>query len=120
MENNETTIEDTQILNTINKRLKIIEKTNRKISKKQTNQREKAINQKINQQKDINEFREECENLTKDLKQIKKTIFEIGKQLRDKTTNKEFEQLKKTTDEWPLEKYITKKELNKTYEHYKN
>ncbi|MBN1175633.1 hypothetical protein JXA48_03240 [Candidatus Woesearchaeota archaeon] len=118
-ENKGDTLEDVQILNKISKRLDIIEETNIKLKETQEEQLRTLESQRKRQGEEIEQFQKECKEIEEGFRSITKSIFEIGRQLKDKVSKDELEFLKNETDKWPLENFITKKELEKTYNYYK-
>lgn len=118
-ENKNDTLEDVRILSKISKRLDIIEETNIQLKDTQEDQLRRLNNQRELQKEEVKKFQSECKEIEEGFKQITKSIFEIGKQLKEKVSKDELEFLKEEVDKWPLENYITQKELKKTYNHYK-
>ena len=117
-EKQETVVDDVRILNKINKRLDTIEETNKKLVDSQKDQKRRLTNQINNQKEEIQQFQDDCKEIDNNIKFLTKNIFDIGKHLKDKISKDEMEYLESEIDKWPLEQFITHKELNKTYSHY--
>ena len=115
----EPRLEDMKILDKLNKRLDIIENNNAKLRKTQEEQTRKVENQRKIQKEEVMEFQKQCQEIEEHFKELKKIVFTIGHKLKDKVTKDEMEAMKKRIESWPLEEYINRNELEKTYNNHK-
>lgn len=73
--------------------------------------------QRINREakKELNEIKKEIGEYKELVDKIYNIVFQIGHQLRQKVPKQQLENLQKKVDEWNVDQFITRKELEKTF-----
>jgi len=112
--------EDITIINKIEQRMNSVEKTTFNFEKKITELNKDITKQKKETRTQTENIKKELENITTNVNKLHKLVFSWGKILRYRVTKRDFENISKTLNEKPIEDFITKKELERTYNKYSN
>jgi len=102
----------------LNHRFKLIEKLDEDLHQ---NQKKISISMELGGErikKDISEFKEELKDLNVEIDKLLKTIYCLGSELKTKVSGLDFDEIKTRVDNWKLEEFIQKKELEKTFNRY--
>ena len=67
----------------------------------------------------IHQAKHELKVMKDEIKELRQHIFVKGHELKKKLPQKEFEEFSAKVDEWKLEEFITKDELETTYKYWK-
>ena len=109
---------DDDIFKTMTHRFNLLEKldadlvSRRRRGEDDIRQQDEAISMSIEQlNKDLLETKKLAETLNQ-------TIHHLGRLLKNKVPKRDVEELSKNIDSWKLEEFITKKELEKMFNHY--
>lgn len=99
-------------------RLDLLEKTHADVDFKHTEQQDyiKAIKQSLKTEKEtirneLTSMKEECNNLHN-------ALFKLGAALKEKTLQRDVDTFKEQLDNWQLEDFISKKELEPSFNRY--
>ncbi|MCA9478376.1 MAG: hypothetical protein KC535_04465 [Nanoarchaeota archaeon] len=63
-------------------------------------------------------LKSETQSLLQECEKIHRTIFHLGAKLKEKLVKQELEEFDKLVQDWSLEEFITRKELEPTFDRY--
>ena len=63
-------------------------------------------------------LKKETESLLKECEEIRRAVFKLGSLLREKATKQELQDFESKAQEWLVHEFITKKELDTTFDRY--
>lgn len=99
-------------------RLDLVESAGKELKEKYTGIDENINKNKVKFNEEIKLIREEVNEISCDVDRLIKVIFNDGKILKDKASKKEFEFLQELVDNWKLEEFIHRNELESSFKHY--
>lgn len=118
MEEQTDYIDISEFTKRFNHRFELIEQTNDKLKNLDDEFNLKLSKIKGNMDKEIKEFRLQIEELSLEVNELIKSIFSMGNVLKEKLQNHDFELLKELVDNWKLEEFVNKNELEKSFNNY--
>ncbi len=109
---------DEKLIEQLDHRTSLLSTTDKKLSSKYNTQEKALIEQQRIFQQELKILEKEIEFLQETAKTLRKTVFVLGHQLKNKVTTQMSKSIQDKIESWPLEEYITKKELPKLFEKY--
>ena len=107
---------DDKLIERLLHRAELLTTVDKDVNKSYVEQEKTLLSQQNLFIEELKLIREDIEDLQKITQELRRTIFTIGHQLKDKVTKRSFEIMQEKIESWPLEGYITKKELPEIFE----
>jgi hypothetical protein len=99
-------------------RMRLAAKNNTDIEHIYTRQEKDSFEHEQQFTEELKQVKEEIQHIKELTHTLRKTIFTLGHQLKNKVTSRSVELVQEKIDAWPLEAYATKKEVPKLFEKY--
>ena len=106
------------IIKSIEHRMGLIEQTHKELRDQDRDSvwDTDKLNTKISSE--LNLFKIETKSILKECEDIKKAVFHLGGTLREKVSKHDLDLFQTTINEWPLEDFLTHKELYPAFNKY--
>jgi len=112
---------DEQFFIQLEHRMKLAAKNNNDIEHIYTRQQKDSFEHEQQFNEELSILKEEIQHIKELTHTLRKTIFTLGHQLKNKVTSRSVELVQEKIDAWPLEAYATKKEVPQLFDkHAKN
>ncbi len=109
---------DMRIIEQMEHRVLLLLQTDKDVNSSYTEQKKTLTSQEGTFDESLKIIKEEIAELQQTTQELRKAIYLLGHQLKDKTNKRALESVQEKIDNWPLEGYITKKELPELFEKY--
>lgn len=110
--------EETKLLNQFSKRMQHLQQTHSALTNQHKQQQADIERQQKLFSQDMAQIKEMYEDVSKIVSQLHNALLQISTVLKEKIPQKEFEELKNRIDAWPLEAFMTHKELEPRFSLY--
>ncbi len=110
---NQQTINISNILNSINRRVKVLEERNSNIQRKTAVIEDNMINKNKEISEDIKKINSEVRQLKKDFDDVKESIKLLVRELHSMAKKEDVDVIKQYLDLWNPMNFVTNKELDK-------
>ncbi len=99
-------------------RLDLLTKTDAELKNRQKHSKEKVNQQELLIRFEVERLKKEIDDMLKLSSDLNKAVHHLGRQLRSKSPKKTFLELTDKVNDWKLEEFVTKDELERLFTLY--